>query len=457
MGRSLPIAWIAAIGCLLINLGPRHLIAGETPLDPAAVERGHAAVTTVGHLKPAWSTDTYKKVRQLWGVPAPDPDTDPEGYAAAFRHRYGFAPAPFPNDGLPLGLKRGVNPDGSKTGIAIDCLTCHGSSLGGTSYVGMGNTQLDLKLFFNEMMKADGKRVPPSTFTVNSSRGTNNAGMFSVILLSLRNTDLSFRSFPLITGASLPEIDTPPWWLLAKKSTMYYDGRTDADSVRTNMQFLLGEKTLDQFKALEPTFADIRTYFLSLKPPTYPFPVDQVQADRGREVFAKSCVKCHGTYGANPEYPNRIVALDEIKTDPARAKGIAPRFVAHYNATWFGEGSPVDLEMKGYQAPPLDGIWATAPYLHNGSVPTLHALLNSSERPTRFYRPPSTDFAHYDQAHVGWKFELPSETIDPAAPIEKAHSLFDSSRFGLGNGGHTYGDTLTEDARHDLIEYLKTI
>ena len=450
-------AWVATVVLVCSTAGRPGAVAADPTPDPAAAARGHAAMTAVGFLKPAWATDTYKEVRKVWGIPAPDPDTDPEGYAAAFRHRYGFAPAPYPNDGLPMGLKRGVTPDGTRTGIAIDCLTCHGSSLGGTSYVGMGNTQLDLKLFFHDMMQAEGRFVPPSTFVVNSSRGTNNAGMFSVILLSLRNTDLTFRKFPLITGASLPEIDTPPWWLLAKKSSMYYDGRTDADSVRTNMQFLLGEKSLDEFKALEPTFADVRAYFLSLKPPKYPFPVDQARADRGREVFAKSCVKCHGTYGANPEYPNRIVELDEVKTDPARARGIAPRFVTHYNATWFGAESPVDPEMKGYQAPPLDGIWATAPYLHNGSVPTLHALLNSAERPKRFYRPRSTDFEDYDQAQVGWKFDLPAETPDSSAPIERQHSLFDSSRFGLGNGGHTYGDSLSKADRQALIEYLKTI
>ena len=449
-----------AIATIALLVGSIHLAGaeGEALLDSEAVERGHQAVTTIGHLKPAWSTETYRTVSKLWGVAAPDPELDPEGYAAAFRHRYGFAPAPYPNDGLPMGLKRGVNPDGTKAGISIDCLTCHGSSLGGTSYVGMGNSQLDLKLFFNEMMKAEGKRVPPSTFVVNSSRGTVNAGMFSVILLSLRNTDLTFRKFPLLTGASLPEIDTPPWWLLKKKSTMYYDGRTDADSVRTNMQFLLGEKTLDQFKTLEPTFRDIRTYFLSLEPPKYPFPIDQARADRGREVFAKSCTKCHGTYGGdNPEYPNRIVPLDEIKTDPARALGISNRFVAHYNATWFGEGSPVDLTMNGYQAPPLDGVWASAPYLHNGSVPNLAALLKSSDRPSKFYRPPTTGFENYDQTNVGWKFDRPTEPLDSSAPIERSHSLFDTSRFGLGNGGHTYGDALSDKARSDLIEYLKTI
>ena len=100
--------------------------------------------------------------------------------------------------------------------------------------------------------------------------------------------------------------------------------------------------------------------------------------------------------------------------------------------------------MVGYQAPPLDGIWATAPYLHNGSVPTLATLLKSSDRPTRFYRPPSTGFEHYDQANVGWKFEVPSGSTDTPPSSEKSRSLFDSSRFGLGNGGHTFGDALSD-------------
>jgi hypothetical protein len=277
--------------------------------------------------------------------------------------------------------------------------------------------------------------------------------MFSVVLLSLRNPDLSFRNFPLVLGANIPELDVPAWWLLGKKSTMYYDGRTDARSVRTNMQFMLGEKTLAEFKELEPTFRDIQAFFNNLEPPKYPFPIDREKAERGRTLFEKSCAKCHGTYGENAKYPNRIVELNEIGTDPARAQGISPRFVAHYNSTWFGEDFPVDEEMTGYQAPPLDGVWATAPYLHNGSVPTLTSLLKSSDRPSRFTRPPSTDFDHYDKLNVGWKFEVPAAD----APPRKDRSLFDSKRFGLGNGGHTFGDKLTEDERMQVVEYLKTL
>jgi hypothetical protein len=216
---------------------------------------------------------------------------------------------------------------------------------------------------------------------------------------------------------------------------------------------MLGEKTLEEFKELEPTFRDIQAYFNSMKPPKYPFPIDREKAEQGRVLFNETCASCHGTYGENPKYPNRIIELKKIGTDPARAEGISPRFVAHYNSTWFGEDDPVKEKMVGYQAPPLDGIWATAPYLHNGSVPTLTTLLKSSDRPGKFTRPPSTDFEHYDKIHVGWKFEIPAE----GALLRNDRSLFDSSRFGLGNGGHRFGDDLTDEERMQVVEYLKTL
>ncbi len=432
----------------------------DRPLDRAAAERGRIALTLEGFLKPEWSEAVYANVARLWDQPGPDPASEPAGYAAAFRHHYGLHPSPYPNDGLPMGLRRGLGTGGVKTGLQIDCMLCHGGSIGGQSYVGLGNTQLDLKAVLFELTIADGKRPPFSTFVLNSSRGTNNAGQVAAALLSLRNPNLTFRRFPLPLGANLPEMDTPAWWHLKRKKTMYYDGRTDARSVRTSMQFLLGEKTLEDLKALEPVFRDVQAFFRSLEPPKYPFPIDQTAAGRGRAVFASTCVRCHGTYGPEGRYPNKIIALDTIGTDPARSMGLSDGLVAHYNLTWLGAEYPVDTKRTGYQAPPLDGIWATAPYLHNGSVPTLHALLKSSSRPARFTRPPSTDFAHYDTSHVGWKFtefsreELASTTR--RSPFQ-AKFLVDTSRFGMGNQGHTFGDQLTEQERMDVIEYLKTL
>jgi hypothetical protein len=224
------------------------------------------------------------------------------------------------------------------------------------------------------------------------------------------------------------------------------------------MQFLLGEKSLRDLKDLEPTFSDIQAFLKSLKPPKYPFPIDSDRANRGKVVFEKTCARCHGTYGADGRYPNKIVPLDLIGTDPVRATGLSERLVVHYNSTWLGEDYPAEPKMVGYQAPPLDGIWATAPYLHNGCAPTLATVLNSTERPARFRRPPSTDFANYDQADVGWQFEVEQAPSSPAPPNSAANRfVYDASRFGLGNKGHTFGDGLGDDERHDVIEYLKTL
>jgi mono/diheme cytochrome c family protein len=173
-------------------------------------------------------------------------------------------------------------------------------------------------------------------------------------------------------------------------------------------------------------------------------------------VFRENCAQCHGTYGESWTYPNKIVPLEVIGTDPVRATGLTDRYIAHYNASWFGQKKPVAEKMTGYQAPPLDGVWATAPYLHNGSVPTLEALLDSSKRLNLYLKPPSTGFAHYDRERVGWKVEVldrKPEDLD----AEEAKRLFDSSRWGFGNDGHLFGDVLTDDERRDVIEYLKTL
>jgi mono/diheme cytochrome c family protein len=453
--------WPSLTVCALLCGGWVGQVAGaDSPqADAKAVERGRNALLQHSYLKAEWSEEAYRNAGKLWGTPAPDPAQDPEGYARAFARHYGLHPAPYPNDGLPMGLRWSHQPDGTKSGLQVDCLACHGGSIGGKSYVGLPNSQVDYERLFTDLFRAGGRRPPLLPFVISTSRGTTNAGMMAAALLSVRNPDLSRRRFPLPLGANLPELDAPAWWNLKYKKTMYYDGRTPAASVRANMQFLLAEKTLDQFRKLEPVFRDIQAYLLSLEAPRYPLPIDAAAAARGEETFKKTCARCHGTYGPNRSYPGKIVPLDVIGTDPARLLGISDRAVHHYNSTWFGELYPVDTKRVGYQAPPLDGIWATAPYLHNGSVPTVHALLDSPLRPRRFTRPPSTDFEHFDARNLGWKFREVSdqELAAKNRPPHEAHFVYDTARFGLGNQGHTFGDKLSEAERMDLIEYLKTL
>lgn len=449
--------FLRVFGLILIQAFAADRIESFGGSNPTAAERGKIALTRRSFIAPTWSLDAYKNVRQFWNENAADPDKTPRAFAEEFQKRYGLHEPPYPNDGLPMGLRKATSRDGRKVGIQVDCLICHGGSIGGTTLIGLGNSTLDLRTLFEDLTHADGRQMPPELFTLTTTRGTVNAGQISVVLFSLRNSDLSRRIFPLRLHANLPELDTPAWWLLKKKRTQYYDGRTDARSVRANMQFLLGDLSLDRLKEIEPDFADILAYIKSIEAPRYPFPIDLDRANRGEAIFNKTCARCHGTYGANESYPNKIVDLDLIGTDPVRANELSDRFVAHYNSTWFGAIYPADPKANGYQAPPLDGVWATAPYLHNGSVPTLYHMLKSSERPARYRRPASTDFANYDPIRVGWKFEPVEKPIDPGLSRREARYIFDSSRRGLGNRGHTFGDKLSEKQRLEVVEYLKTL
>ncbi len=87
---------------------------------------------------------------------------------------------------------------------------------------------------------------------------------------------------------------------------------------------------------------------------------------------------------------NLLIPEAEIQTDSILFKSNyqSYQFVEWFNNSWFAMGEhPARLEpFNGYIAPPLDGIWITAPYLHNGSVPDLECLLNSKERP-RYWSP----------------------------------------------------------------------
>jgi hypothetical protein len=97
-----------------------------------------------------------------------------------------------------------------------------------------------------------------------------------------------------------------------------------------------------------------------------------------------------------------------------------------------------------YAARPLYGIWAAAPYLHNGSVPTLyHLLLPPDQRPKSF----ALGARGYDPVKLGF-------VVDTACSAQDC--LVDTAQTGDGNGGHLWGTDLSEADRLALLEYLKT-
>ena len=424
--------------------------------EPTAAERGKKALAETAFIPAFWTNKVVQNAWKNWEGAR----EKPSDYNAALRERYGLHDAPYRDGGLPMGLRKAKRI--FDYGIGADCMLCHGSSILGKSYVGLGNSSLDIQALFEDFNKVDGLPKPP--FTFSNVRGTSEADGFGVYLLGFRNPDLTlsgkWNNLDLRDDTCA---DVPAWWLMRKKRTMYYTGATDARSVRSLMQFMMHPLNgPEAFHKAEPAFRDILEYLVSLEPPKYPFAIETEKAANGEAVFKENCARCHGTYGEKWTYPNKVIALEEIGTDPARYKAVSVKYGQAYAESWFAKernGWFVDGKLlrwtPGYQAPPLDGIWATAPYLHNGSVPTLFNVLNSKSRPRIFTRSFKTGEADYDKERVGWKIEELNGSLGGNVPAFERRKAYDTTQPGRSNAGHTYGDALSDEQRWAVIEYLK--
>ena len=431
-----------------------NFFVGQTP----SPEQGYKALTTKAYVPGQFPRTVVDDAWKRWGH-----TIKPVNYWSEFRERYGLAEAPFPNDGLPMGLRASKMPLGGP-GVCLDCMTCHGGSLMGKSVIGLGNTALDLQAIFEELSGQYVDRVK-TPYTMCNTRGTNEAGATSVFLGGFRDNELNislpWRNYGLVD--SMCE-DVPAWWLLKRKKWMYATGEADTRSVRSIMQFMMHPlNSAGKFHEEEKVFADIRAFIISIEAPPFPGKIDQLKAANGKTVYARNCADCHGDRGEAETYPGKVIPLEKIGTDPTRHAGVPKAFGDFYNNSWFsreipsGGNAPLKARLtSGYQAPPLDGIWATAPYLHNGSVPTLWHLLRSSQRPKVFTRSFQTDSHAYDWEKIGWKTRI----VEPAAiksakPIDQ-RKVYNTTLKGRGNGGHLFGDHLSETEVFEVIEYLKT-
>ena len=109
----------------------------------------------------------------------------------------------------------------------------------------------------------------------------------------------------------------------------------------------------------------------------------------GAALFVSRCADCHGTYSdATPRrltaFPNRLVPQRKMGTDSARWAMIDSALTRRLAGNAYGRHMSAE-RTGGYVAPILSGLWATAPYLHNGSIPTLWQFLTPEERPAQFY------------------------------------------------------------------------
>ncbi len=359
---------------------------------------------------------------------------------------------------------------------APNCLTCHAEFLNGQLILGLGDNTVDYsqdqggqtQLLTTAINSFYGTNSPEavayepfrrateviSEATITAVRGVNPAGKLAVVLDAHRNaSDLSWSEDPLypIPQDVVPS-DVPAWWLTKKKNALYYAGIGRGDHAKTIMAAsVLTLQDAEQAAEIDTHFPDVLAFLKSIEPPIYPEITDAIRVTKGKDIFNIHCAKCHGTYGAIETYPNLLVDLENIQTDPLLAAsnyGLG-QFIDSYNNSWFGQGEHAAqlVPTNGYVAPPLDGVWATAPYLHNGAVPTLEDLLNSEQRPTYWER--SFDSNDFDYQKVGWHYQERTTGGDS--------NIYDTTLPGYGNTGHFYGDKLSVSDRGDLIEYLKTL
>jgi mono/diheme cytochrome c family protein len=257
-------------------------------------------------------------------------------------------------------------------------------------------------------------------------------------------------------------VDIPNIYNQKLKTHMLLDGSVTGDpAARVTMTELeKGRPPRDTLLHRE-VFDDLVAYLNQrIAPPAYPFPIDAKRAEQGHALFDDTCSGCHGSYGPGPRtYPNKRIASERVGTDPERALAMTMAMNEPLKSSGYSDILKIDPQQV-YIAPPLDGVWATAPYLHNGSVPTLWHLLEApAKRPAVFSR----GWNEFDPVHVGLACAETSTPLECAPDAEqKKHDprvifRYDARKPGNLNTGHTFGEKLSDDERSALVEYLKTI
>jgi hypothetical protein len=251
------------------------------------------------------------------------------------------------------------------------------------------------------------------------------------------------------TGAS----DFPSLWNQRPREGLHLHWDGDNDSVdERNLSASLGA-------GVTPVTVDhaalkrIRDWIWTLPPPPYPYSVDRTLASRGEAVYRDRCLDCHADHSFRTgtqagSRVGQIVPIDAIGTDRHRLDSYTADFAANQDGLYPQSEYRFSHFRKtnGYANQPLDGIWARAPYLHNGSVPTLRHLLEPPEkRPVVFYRGDDV----FDQVNVGFESDVP-------AARGQTFFKYDTTIPGNANTGHVYGTTLSDEDKRALVEYMKT-
>ncbi len=473
------------------------------------------------------------------------------------------------------------NADGTWTGtIGITCHGCHSGAIVGDDgpgfTAGSGSPLADHNLFLRDMLPLGYPASAATLANLNRTRGVNNA---SDVNLAFLFPEEGFHDLPtligLIVSGSSAGMDTPAWWNMGHRPVKFVDGMFPMDAPRVDMVFytpitglfggVLGPVSASSQDWMREHGPAANDWVTILKSPEYPLPIDVTLAEQGAILFHEldlwgpdrdnpvrnpeagngSCASCHGAYA--PRYVNDpsfletpelegiasyITPLDVIGTDPVRLETNGESVQRAGSASFFGyppthgtandcgpqnrEDLRGDREL-GYLAPPLYGVWATAPYLHNGSIPNLWEILEPADRVALWQRRSSpaaldqlgqpvvmgydTDFARaFDPTRVGWQYDevacrrptLFEPAVSPHLACDdgvqglindvlaavydnvivawnllyppivtreqmEERKVYNTSMYAQSNSGHDFTSVLSDHERLAILEYLKTL
>ncbi|MFW5641806.1 MAG: c-type cytochrome, partial [Roseicyclus sp.] len=244
-------------------------------------------------------------------------------------------------EGLNAGLPYAFTAHEAESGVTVvssNCLTCHAAEIEGELIVGLGNEFGDFTQDPGRFALQAGTYVRGDAETEEWARwadridgiapyirtatvGVNPATNLTWALMAHRDPEtLAWSDEPLIEPPPtepLP-ISVPPWWGMRDKHAMFYTsiGRGDHSTFML-LASMLCVDDVAEFEAVQAYADDIRAYIASLEAPDWPYGIDEDLAAQGEEIYAEGCAECHG--GAGVDYPNLVVPLEEIGTDPAYA------------------------------------------------------------------------------------------------------------------------------------------
>lgn len=479
---------------------------------------------------------------------------------------------------LPLVYTQIRRPDGSWTGeIGTKvCVFCHNGVLGGPTdgpdmgvQLGGAGAIGDFTVANYDFAKAAGLEGSTSTglsaITLSTNRGTGAIDFFQLAFVLFSGGDTQqLINDKIVFSQAIGNIKSPPWWNLAYRTQKFHGAVLPTDSSRIDLAayYDLGAGFAggDPIAWVDQHAGPFQQWAETLASPRYPRAIDTALAEQGAILFhAKnlwdpalgnpvprpaegngSCAGCHGAY--SPRYAHDPAYLETpalagiaaytvpmaiIGTDPVYAEamqslknedGTYNEAIANQEFVYCGLGNAGARDKTPILlAPPLWGIWAAAPYLHNGSVPNLWGVLDPARERPRIWRRVSTparadqagqvvmgfdtDLARaFDFEKLGWKYEeLPCGVVGTQPfiacnPVDESQpsptqrllgalyenvaiawnfprpenltmtrqdvenrKIFNTYLYSQGNEGHAFTAVLTNRERRAILEYLKTL